>query len=69
MAKQPRRATAHMQMTLFPVPNEEDLCKQPFTITLLNGRKLTISLKAIRRLPPSKSEALAADAQSKPDAS
>jgi len=62
MAKQPR------QMTLFPVRSEEELCKQPFTIKLLNGQDLTVSLKTIRHPPRASSRDLAANAESKPDA-
>jgi hypothetical protein len=38
------------QMTLFPVPSDEELWKKPFTIELLSGQQLRLNLETVRRL-------------------
>lgn len=44
MAKQPR------QMTLFPAPSDEELWTKPFTIELLNGQQVKLTLQIVRAL-------------------
>ena len=49
MAKRPRPAKAK-QLTLFPIPSDEELWTKPFTIELLDGSKLRLNLETVRRL-------------------
>jgi hypothetical protein len=38
------------QMTLFPVPSDEEIWTKPFTIELLGGQTLRLNLETVRRL-------------------